>query len=113
MTARLDPIGNDGPKAALSGAVLGDDPLAIFQLETQKVSKGSGASAPLRVETIRRKAPSVAFAAPSVNDGAASTAGVVNRIKRAVRALDIARDFESTVDKRLAALRSLDQELQD
>ena len=41
------------------------------------------------------------------------TAGVVNRIKRVLRALDIARDFEKTVDNRLAALRGLDQEVQD
>ncbi|MEO5741262.1 MAG: PEGA domain-containing protein [Vicinamibacterales bacterium] len=113
MTARLDPTGGYGPEAALSRAAPGDDPLAIFQLEPQTVGNGSGDGAALRVKAIPRQAPSVPFATPSVNDDKPRTAGVVNRIKRLFRAFDIARDFEKTVDLRLAALRGLDQEVQD
>ena len=113
MTARLDAIGSDGPEAALSRAAPGDDPLTIFQPEPQKVGKGLGDSAALRMDAIPSQAPSVPFATPSVNDGKPRTAGVVNRIKRVLRTLDIARDFEKTVDNRLAALRGLDQEVQD
>jgi len=113
MTARLDAIGSDGPEAALSRGAPGDDPLATFPLELQKVGKGSGDSAALRMDAIPSQAPSVPFATPSVNDGKPRTAGVVNRIKRVLRALDIARDFEKSVDNRLAALRGLDQEVRD
>ena len=112
MTARLDATGSDGPEAALSRGAPGDDPLAIFP-RAQKVGKGSGDGAALRMDAIPSQAPSVPFATPSVNDGKPPTAGVVNRIKRVLRALDIARDFEKTVDNRLAALRGLDQEVQD
>ena len=42
MTARLDAIGSDGPEAALSRGAPGDDPLASFQLEPQKVGTGWG-----------------------------------------------------------------------
>jgi hypothetical protein len=112
MTARLDAIGSDGPDAALSRAPA-DDPLTIFQPEPQKVGKGSGDNAALRTDAIPSQVPSVPFPTPSVNDGKPRTAGVVNRIKRALRTLDIARDFEKTVDNRLAALRGLDQEVQD
>ena len=113
MTARLDAIGSDGPEAALSSAAPGDDPLTTFQPEPQKVGKGLGDSAALRMDAIPSQAPSVPFATPSVNDGKPRTAGVVNRIMRVLRALDIARDFEKTVDNRLTALRGLDQEVQD
>jgi PEGA domain len=113
VTARLDAIGSDGPEAALSRAAPGDDPLTIFQPEPQRVGKGSGDSAALRMDAIPSQAPSVPFATPSVNDGKPRTAGVVNHIKRVLRTLDIARDFEKTVDNRRAALRDLDQEVQD
>ena len=112
MTARPDAIGSDGPEAALSQGAPGEDPLAIFQLEPQNVGEGSGDAA-LRMDAIPSQAPSVPFATPSVNDGKPPTAGVVNRIKRVLRALNIAQDFEKTVDNRLAALRGLDQEVQD
>ena len=108
MTARLDAIGSDGPEAALSRAAPSDDPLTIFRPEPR-----SGDSAAQRMDAIPSQAPSVPFATPSVNDGKPLTAGVVNRIKRVLRTLDIARDFEKTVDNRLAALRGLDQEVQD
>ena len=113
MTERLDAIVGDGPEAALPRAAPGDDLLTTFQPEPQKVGKGSEDSAALRVDAIPTQAPSVPFATPSVNDGKPRTAGVVNRIKRVLRALDIAGDFEETVDKRLAALRGLNQEVQD
>ena len=113
MTARPDATGSDGPKAALWRRAPGDDPLAIFPRESPKVGKGSGDGAARRMDAIPSQAPSVPFATPSVNDGKPRTAGVVNRIKRVLRALDIARDFEKTVDNRLAALRGLDQEVQD
>jgi len=113
VTARLDAIGSDGPEAAVSRTAPGDDPLTTFQPEPQTVGKGSGDSAALRRDAMPSQAPSVPFATPSVNDGKPRTAGVVNRIKRVLRALAIARDFEETVDKRLAALRGLDQEVQD
>ena len=104
MTARLDATGSDGPEAALSP---GDDPLAFFQQE------GSGDGPAPRLDALASQAPSLPFAPPSVNDGKPPTAGVVKRIKRMLRALDIARDVEKTVDNRLAALRGLDQEVQD
>ena len=113
MTERLDAIVGDGPEAALSRAAPGDDPLTTFQPEPQKVGNGTGDSAARRMDASPSQAPSVPFATPSVNDGKPRTAGVVNRIKRVLRALDIARDFEKTVDNRLAALRGLDQEVQD
>ena len=113
VTARLDAIGSDGPEAAVPRTAPGDDPLTTFQPEPQTVGKGSGDSAALRRDAMPSQAPSVPFATPSVNDGKPRTAGVVNRIKRVLRALAIARDFEETVDKRLAALRGLDQEVQD
>jgi PEGA domain len=113
VTARLDAIGSDGPEAALSRGAPGDDPLAIFQMEPQNVGEGSGDSAALRMDANPSQAPSVPFATPSVIDGKPRTAGVVNRIKSVLRALDIASDFEKTVDNRLAALRGLDQEVQD
>src|SRR6188472_685155 len=112
MTARLDATGSEGPEAALWRGAPGDDPLAIFQLEPQKVGTGWGDSA-RRMDAIPSEAPFVPFATPSVNDGKPRTAGIVNRIKRVLRTLDIARDFEKTVDNRLAALRGLDQEVQD
>jgi hypothetical protein len=113
MTARLDAISSDGPEGALSRGAPGNDPLAIFPLEPQEVGTGSGDSAALRSDAIPSQALSVPFATPSVNDGKLRTTGVVNRIKRVLRALDIAGDFENTVDSRLAALRGLDQEVQD
>jgi hypothetical protein len=112
MTARLDAIGSDDPESALSRAASGDDPLTIFQPEPRKFSKGSSDSAALCRDDIPGREPSVAFATSGVNDGE-QTAGVVNRIKRVLRTLDIARDFEKTVDNRLAALRGLDQEVRD
>ena len=113
MTARLDATGSDGPEAALSPGAAGDDPLAIFPLEPQKVDQGSGDSAAQRMNAIPNQGPSVPYATSSVNDGNPSTAGVVNRIKRVLRALDITRDFETVIDNRLAALRDLDQKVQD
>ena len=103
VTARLDAIGSDGPEAALWHAAPGDDPLALFEPEPEEVGKGSGDSAALRMDAIPSRAPTVPFATPSVNDGKPRTAGVVNRIKRVLRTLDIARDFEKTVDNRLAS----------
>lgn len=113
MTARLDPNGSDGPDAALPLDAPADDPLAIFPREPQEVGQESGDGAALRMDAIPSQAPSVPFATPSVNDGKPRTAGVVNRIKSVLRALDISRDFEKTVDIRVAALRDLDQEVQD
>ncbi len=113
VTARLDAIGSDGPEAVLPRAAPGDDPLTLFQPEPQNVGKGSGDSAALRMDAIPSQAPFVPFATPSANDGKPRTSGVVNRIKRVLRTLDIARDFEKTVDNRLAALRGLEQEVQD
>jgi hypothetical protein len=113
VTERLDAIVGDGPEAALPRAAPGDDLLTTFQPEPQKVGKGSEDSAALRIDAIPTQAPSVPFATPSVNDGKPRTAGVVNRIKRVLRALDIARDFEKTIDNRIVALRGLDQEVQD
>ena len=85
MTARLDPIGSDGPEAALWHASPGDDPLAMFQPESEEAGKGSGDSAALRMDAIPSRAPSVPFATSSVNDAKPRTAGVVNRIKRVLR----------------------------
>jgi len=97
-----------------------DDPLAIFPREPQEIfprelqelGEGSGDGAARRMDAIPSLAPSVPFATPSVDDGKPRTAGVVNRIKRVLRTLDIARDFEKTVDIRLAALRGFDPEVQ-
>lgn len=97
MTPTPDAIGSDGPEAALSRAALGDDPLAIFRPEPQKVDKGSGDSAAFSEDAIPRQAPSVPLATPSVIEGKPRTAGVVNRIKKVWRALDIARDLEGRV----------------
>jgi hypothetical protein len=113
VTARLDAIGSDGLEVALSRAAPGDDPLTTFQPEPQQVGEGSGHSVALRMDAIPSQAPPVPFATPSVNDGKPRTAGVVNRIKRVLQTLDVAGDFEKTVDNRLAALRGLDQEVQD
>jgi hypothetical protein len=113
MTAKLDSIGSDGSEAALSRGAPGDDPLTVFQLEPEELGKGSGDSAALRMDDISIQPSSAPFATPSVNDGKPGTAGVINRIKRVLRALDSARDFEKTVDNRLAALRGLDQEVRD
>lgn len=112
MTPTPDAIGSDGSEAALSRAALGDDPLAIFRPEPQKVDKGSGDRAAFSEDAIPRQAPSVPLATPSVIEGKPRTAGVVNRIKNVLRALDIARDVEKTIDNRLAALRGLGQEVQ-
>lgn len=113
MTAKRDAIGSHGPDAALSHAAAGDSPLTIFEPEPQEVGIESSDSAALRMDAVPSQAPSVSFATPSVKDGKPRTAGVVNRIKRVLRTLDIARDVEKTVDSRLAALRGLDQEVQD
>jgi len=113
MTARPDAIGSDGPEAALLRAAPGDDPLAVFLLESQKVGNESGDIADLRLDAIASHESSVPFAMPTVNGGKPRTKGVVNRIKRVLQALDVVRDLEKTVDNRLAALRGLDQEVQD
>lgn len=113
MTARPDATGSDGLEESLSHGAPGDDPLAIFPPEPEKVGKRSGDNAAPRIDAIPSQAPSVPFATPSVNEGKPPTAGVVNRIKKVLRALDISRDFEKTVDSRLAALKGLDQEVQD
>ena len=103
MTARLDALGSDGPEAALWHAAPGDSPLALFEPESEEVGKEPDDGAALRMDAIPSRAPSVPFATPSVNDGKPRTAGVVNRIKRVLRILDIARDLEKTVDNRLAS----------
>ena len=113
MTARLDATGSDGPEAALTLGAPGDDPLAIFQLEPPNVGEGSDDGAAPRMDAIPSHAPFVPLATRRVYDVSPPTAGIVNRIKSVLRALDITRDFERTVDNRLAALRGLDREVQD
>ena len=109
MTARLDAIGNAPPESAETRAAPGDDPLATFQLEPQKAGKGSGDGVALRMGAVT----SPPSATTGANTGSIPTAGVVNRIKTVLRALDITRGLEETVNSRLATLSGIDQGVQD
>ena len=111
MTARLDAIGSDALAAASRDVPGDDDALSLFQSEPQTVGNGSGDSAALARPAIPSQAASVPSVTPGVNESRRRTPGVVSRIKRVLRALDIAGNFEATVDNRLAALRGLDQEV--
>lgn len=112
MTARLDVTASNDPEAGLLRPAHGDDLLLSFEPEAHKVGKGPGDSLGLRIDAIAIQAPSVPLATPAVNVGKPRADGLVNRIRSVLRTLDITRDFEKTVDNRLAALRSLDHQVQ-
>ena len=90
-----------------------DDPLSIFLPEAQKTNGGAADSVVLRKDEIQGRELSAQFAISKTNSANDHTTVLVNHLKRALGALDVARDLTKAVDNRFAALKTLEQEVRD
>src|SRR5215471_9097980 len=82
-----------------------DDPLSIFAPESGTTDAESADIAGPYTEATQPREPSAPFVITKSNVVGARTAELVHHLKRALGALDIARELETSVNSRLAALQ--------
>ena len=113
VTVRSSEISTDAQEAVASPAMRSDDPLSLFFPESPKTNEKPADSVVLRKDAMHGREPSAQFVTPNTNSASDRTTELVNHLKRALGALDVARDLTKAVDNRFAALKVLDRELKD
>ena len=105
----FDEIDVDAPDEAHVTAARTDDSLAMFAPEIQKTDWASAGSV-RREDAIQRRESSVQLVPKTISNRSIE---IVNHLKRALGALDVARDLEKVVDQKFAVLKALEHEVQD
>jgi hypothetical protein len=105
----FDEIDVDAPDEAHLTAARTDDSLAMFAPEIQKTDWAYAGSV-RREDAIQRREPSAQLIPKTPSNRSTE---LVNHLKRALGALDVARDLERAVDQKFAVLKALEHEVQD
>jgi DNA repair ATPase RecN len=105
----FDAIDVDAPDEAHLTAARTDDSLAMFAPEIQKTDWAYAGSV-RREDAIQRREPSAQLIPKTPSNRSTE---LVNHLKRALGALDVARDLEKAVDQKFAVLKALEHEVQD
>jgi chromosome segregation ATPase len=108
----VDETSTDAEHAGLPSVDNNDNALSIFlpEIETNRGSVDGAVGRPLAAQDRESSAQFVSLTSNASNDRATE---IVNHLKRALGALDVARDLTKAVDDRFAALKRLDQEVKD
>src|SRR5262245_39308007 len=111
VTATVDEINADVQEPTILSAGDIDDALSIFLPEASKKHEESVDGEVLRNEATERHEPPAEVTTPDTTAADDRTNELINHLKRALGAYDVARDLAKTVDIRYAALKRLDQDV--
>ena len=107
MTVTSNEISIDAKEAVASPAMRSDDPLSLFLPESQKTQGESADSVVFPKDAMQRREPSAQSATPSTNSADDRTTELVIHLKRALGALDVARDLARGRRQQIRGLKGL------
>src|SRR5262245_13519485 len=108
-----DEISADVRDVVESPAAYSDDPLSIFLPEPGDADAESADIAVPRTDAVPEPEPSGRPVTTQTDTAGARTTELVNHLKRALGALDVARDLEMAVNSRLRSLKKLEHAVLD
>jgi chromosome segregation ATPase len=106
----FDEINVDAQEETPLPAARSDDSLEMFVPEIQKTDSASADDVAPGEDAIQCRQSSAQLTQQTNSDRSIE---IVNHLKRALGALDVARDLEKAVDKKFAALKALEHHVQD